>query len=99
MESAVLLSKPWRTIFARYLRSRGISTVEITAVMKAGKPTLEFTGPEEHVKKAKEVLGNTKFPALSLESTGSLETPLRLQWYNYRWCSYPRVYGSAVYYA
>jgi hypothetical protein len=39
------------------LRSHGISTVTVKAVRKAGKPTMEFFGPEEDVKKAREYLG------------------------------------------
>ncbi len=39
------------------LRSHGITSVEVKSVVKAGKPTIEFSGPEEDVKKARKYLG------------------------------------------
>jgi hypothetical protein len=38
------------------LRSHGLSSVSVKAVLKAGKPTIEFSGPEEDVKKARQYL-------------------------------------------
>ena len=38
------------------LKSRGLSSVTVKAVLKAGKPTIEFSGPEEDVKKARKYL-------------------------------------------
>ena len=36
------------------LRARGLSSVTAKAVWKAGKPMIEFSGPEEEVRKARE---------------------------------------------
>jgi hypothetical protein len=51
--------------FRQTLRSKGISTVEILAVMKDGKPGFELFGPAEDVKKAKKALGYMKCSDLS----------------------------------
>ena len=36
------------------LRARGLSSVTVKAVWKGGKPTIEFSGPEEDVRKARQ---------------------------------------------